>query len=213
MNENDEIKTMDTEFESHRQLLVKWLGILLWVQIVGLVASALSSVPNFGALATWFGYGVTAGAAVCLFQMTSTDTQYLKAAFFLIATLGCRLINLLLGDLIALLQIPNSVGSIITFVASICSIVAVYQEYTAHAGLVAEQDDKLSDNWKRLFGLQMLVAVVKVIGLNTATMLTVFLSVDTLVLRSVVTAVLEAAQTVLNVLYLVYLHRTWKLFQ
>ena len=184
----------------------KWLRYLFYVHLAGIVVSLFSLLPVGGNLAVWCSLAVALAAVICLFGLAPGYPRYRKAACFRAAMLVFSLIHTVFS-----LRTP------LVLVSSLCSIIAVYQEYSGHRALIRDLDAGLARKWNQLFIWQIVCSVL--ISLAT-TVVSVILA---LLLNSgesvpataaiVVQVAAEGTSLVLEAVYLVYLKRTIHLMQ
>ena len=174
-----------------------WLKYLLYVGIAAMVNSMLGLFLP-GKLSTWIGFAVSAATVYLLFRLISANARYKTAALCAGATLVIGILNI----------------AVLSLAASICAIVAQYQEYQAHSELVRERDPKLADKWSSLFWPQFGVEVITV--LLTAVFVGVLVAasgMDAAVVTGLVTVIVAVFSVILKLLYLSYLNRTVKLLE
>ena len=200
MEENREIRVIPA-VEEHRELLDQWLKILLIVQTTGFLLTALAVIPAMGTLSGWLSRAVSVCAIVAMMQLAPADERYRKAGIFMLVTLIAGIVNQIFPI------------SILTLAVSICSLVATYQQYYAHAELVEEVNGKFAKKWRSLFVWQLVVGFAG--GLITAAGVIVGVAagmaegtIATLTL--VVTTLISAA---IELVYLLYLKKTLNLVQ
>lgn len=194
MNENKESK-----FES----INKWLRVLICIAAISLINSAVNFLPFVPtSVTTWISRGIMAAMVICMFQFATVNARYQKAGIFRAVMLGCTLITAFLYE-----------SSILTLVASILSVLAVYQEYSAHSELVAEKNPKLSRKWHSLFNWSILAAVLIGFGSVVAVLIVVMLEMDAAGTASIIVGVLSVPQFVINVVYLLYLKKMIQIFR
>jgi hypothetical protein len=173
----------------------KWLQHLLYVQIAAVAVSLFSGIPILGGMTRWVGRILTLGTVYLLSQLGGINGRYQKAAIFSAISLVAVFIE----------------GSFLTLVGLVCSIIASYQEYHAHGELLEDQDPKLAGKWNFLFWLEMLASLA--LGLLTSTV-TVILSLlgglETALGTLLTTGAISILSFILQIVYLVYLHRTVK---
>ena len=172
-----------------------WLRYLLYVGIAAM-ANSLLGLFLPGKLSTWIGFAISAATVYLLYRLIGANARYKTAALFGAGALICNLLGI----------------AALSLAASICAIVAQYQEYQAHGELVRERDPKLADKWSSLFWLQFGVEVI------TALLTAVFVGVlvaasgmEAAVVTGLVTVIAAVFSVILKLLYLSYLNRTVKL--
>ena len=193
MNENMETKDI---------LTTKWLRGLMYTTIASLVNGVLNVFPFVPtALTTWISRGILLAVFICLFKLGTVNARYQKAAI-------CRGIMLACTLIIAFLF----ASPLLSLVSSIASIVAVYQEYTAHSELLEQMDPKLSGKWHSLFLWGIAAGLLVSIGSVIATMILVMQELDAVGNTAVVIGLLSIPQFIIDVIYLLYLKRMVAIF-
>lgn len=173
---------------------VKWLKYLLYVGIAAAV-NALLGAALLGNLSSWLGYAISAASIYLMYRLIGSNVRYQKAALFSGVALVINLVGI----------------QLLSLVASICTIVAQYQEYHAHGELVAERDSELARKWNSLFWLQFAVELIA--GVLISMVVAVMAAAGGLESAPVIAIATVAASfvaAILRVLYLVYLNRTIK---
>ena len=154
---------MDTQNSNdHRDLLVKWLKLLLSVQTFSLAVSAVSMalmlVPVGGAakLIELLAKVLNICVIVILYNLSPVNRRY-RFAFIasLIAMVGSLAEKLTFGPGLAM------VVSLVSFAGSIGGIVAMYQEYYGHSEIAQMgRAPELRRKWRSLFVWQIVVGVL-----------------------------------------------------
>lgn len=195
MNENMEIK--------HAKLSV-WLPVLMYCALASLVNSVITYFPFIPAsLTTWISRGIMLAVIVCMFQLALVNDRYKKAGIFRAIMLGCTLItSFLFGSMI------------LTLVASIVSIIAVYQEYTAHSEVIADHDARLSKAWHSLFNWSILAAVLMSFGASIVAVILVLADMEGGASRisTIAIGLLSVPQFVIEVMYILYIKKMLAIF-
>ena len=178
---------------------VKWLRILAYVAIISLINSIVGYFPFVPMpVSTWGSRGIMAATIYCMFNLSSENNRYKKAAIFRTAFLGCALITSLIFG-----------SYLLSIAASICSIVAVYQEYAAHSEVLVEKDMTLSRKWRKLFYLEFIAAVMLSLGSSVAAVILMSseLQVNVSNISNIVILILKIPQFVIHVVRLLYLNK------
>lgn len=196
---------MEDRYDPHtpapQEMTAKWLRILFYVQAAALAASLLSFLPLPNALTLWFGRAVVLGVVICMYQLSPAGDRYRKAFLFRGVMLALTLVTMLLYS-----------STLLALAASILSILATYQEYSAHSDLTAEADPKLSRNWHRLFNWQLVVGILTSVLSMAAVLVLVSLEMDAVRITAMLTGALNLVGTVLQVIYLIFLNRMVRIF-
>lgn len=182
-------------------LPVKWLQILLYVHIANIAVALISLLPVSDQWGVWLSRAVTLVITVSLFQLAPACKRYRTAAIFNAVSLGLILITSLLFS-----------SSLLTLAASILSILATYQEYSAHSDMVAERDARLSRKWHSLFNWQFIVGILTSLVSMVAVVVLAVLEVNSTLITVLIIGALSLVSIVLQVIYLMYLRRMMALF-
>lgn len=189
----------------HTHLLKKWLRVLFYVHIGSLVITAINAVSDLDTITIWVGRVLSAALIWAMFQMREANPRYRGAAVAYTLVLVCGLAT-------AFLSI-NTVSVLVTLAASVCSLVASYQEYHAHSEVVEEQDEKLSKQWSHLFWVEILVGLGISLLSTVATLVLVSAEMDSATITTIIFAVTSIINLLLGLLYLLYMNRTLKLLE
>jgi len=142
------------------------------------------------------------GAVVCMFRLAPANGRYKKAGIMRAIMLACTLITAY-----------AYASSILNLAASILSIIAVYQEYYAHAELIADQDSKLSGKWHSLFNWGLVVGILVGFGATAAALILTMLELDAVRLTAMIVGVLGIPQMILDLVYMLYLKKMVSIFE
>ena len=186
-------------------LLTKWLRVLMYIAIASLANSVVSLLPFIPAsITTWISRGIMVAMIVCMFQLAPVNERYKKAGIMRAVMLGCTLITAFVYQ-----------SSILTFAASIISIIAVYQEYNAHSELVAEQDAKLSGKWHSLFNWSILAAVLLSFGASIVAVIFVLAGLQDGAshISRIVIGLLNIPQVIIDIIYIMYIKKMIFIFE
>lgn len=199
----EEIMNLEPQL-SHIPLLKKWLRLLMYISLTGLVLAALTLIPGAGTLLKWVSYLVSGVGIYVLFRMSPACDRYRKSAL-----LRCAY---LVGTVLAILLASWGIlGSLASLTGSICGIIASYQEYHGHADVVEPFDKVFSGKWHSLFTWQILVGVLVGLGSVVGVVLSVFNGGTVSVELTV--ALISIPSVILQAVYLTYLNRMGKLLQ
>ena len=170
----------------------QWLRYLMYASIVSIVEYLLNFIGLSG-LIRWISPVVNGVTVYLLFMLAGVNVRYKYAAGFYAAAL--------VGGLIG--------GTGLSLVASVCGIVAQYQEYHAHGELIGEKEPKLADKWNTLFGLEIVVTLVgALLGGLVVGILTASLNIDENTMALMITVLVAVLGLGLKLLYLNYLKKT-----
>lgn len=200
MTDNYEIIAISEETESAR-LPLKWLQYLFYVHVAALALSLTALIPSSLAVTPWFSRLMTAGTAVCLYQLQPAGLRYRKAAILTVVALGLQVLSLLM------------LTSLLLLVGSILTIIAAYQELYAHADVVESLDSRLAGKWRSLFGWQIVIGILSGFSSVAAVVIMVLANTDPNRIIQLVTGAIVLVALIPGILYLVYLRRTIQVFQ
>ena len=192
---------MNENMEFRSDLLTKWLRALVYIAIVSIVNSAISILPIIpAAVTTWISRGIMVAMIVCMFRLAPVNERYQKAGILRAVWLGCMIASLVF------------LPSILILAASILSIIAVYQEYSAHSEVVADKDAKLSRNWHSLFNWSIVTGLLVGFGSVVTALIASFAGVEITRITAIVTGILGIPQLVIEIVYLLYLKKMSAIF-
>lgn len=192
---------MNENMEFRSDLLTKWLRALVYIAIVSIVNSVISILPIIPAsVTTWISRGIMVAMVVCMFRMAPVNERYKKAGILRAVWLGCMIASLVF------------LPSILVLAASILSIIAVYQEYSAHSEVVADKDAKLSRNWHSLFNWSIVTGLLVGFGSVVTALIASFAGVEITRITAIVTGILGIPQLVIEIVYLLYLKKMSEIF-
>lgn len=185
----------------HNALPAKWLCNLVYIHIAGLAVSVVAAISGLGDITAWLGRIVQVGMIWCLFQLQPVNPRYRKAAILLAVTQLCGLA----GTLISM------GGTVLSFAASICAIIANYQEYNGHSELTDGLDPKLSRQWNSLFLWSIGVGMLGGFASMVTVAIGALAGMDSEMLVSVAVAAILVVEVAFEAVYLRCLNRTLRL--
>lgn len=188
--------------ENSTEQVVKWLRVLSGLAMASLANSAVSLLPFVPTVLTsWISRAIILGMVVCMFRLPPANERYKKAAVMRAVMLLCTIITAFVKG-----------TAILTFAASILSILAVYQEYYGHSELIVEQDSQLSRKWHSLFTWSLLAGVLVGFGSTLTVVILSFMGMDAVRLTAIIVAFLGVPQMILDIVYIRYLKKMTKIF-
>ena len=194
---------MNETMENRNQMPVKWLRMLMYIAIVSLGNAMINFLPFVpAAVTTWISRGIMVAVVVCMFQLAPANARYKKAGIMRAVMLACTLITAFVYA-----------SSILNLAASILSIIAVYQEYNAHAELIASMDSKLSGKWHSLFTWGLIAGILVGIGSTVTVLILTVLQSDAVRLTAIIVGVLSIPQMILDLVYMLYLKKMVSIFE
>ncbi len=126
---------------NNKELFMKWIQNLFYVQCVAFVLTLIAMLPFVGSWFSWLIRLTTIATIFVLYKLSPLNTRYLKASIFMGATILTTIFLKGLG--------------VLAIVGMICVIIATYQEYMGHSEMMKEADAKLSNNWNSLFNWEL----------------------------------------------------------
>ena len=154
-------------------LLGKWLWILFWFPIFSIGTSILTIDPNSGVyiLGTMISIVLGIAQGCILIKISSEERRYRTAGI-------CMLIATVVDNVLLMLNTSEGIWTVlcVTLPMAILGYVAMYHEFMAHAIVLENVDDELSDKWRKLWkwyiglilgmvGCVVIVVILPVLGL------------------------------------------------
>ena len=187
--------------DNQRELFVKWMKYLFYIQVATGVMRLLPAVLDLGAIVLWTNRMLSIAVVVVLFKMAPLDERYKKAAIF-----AC--VGLVLTILTSLTDITALV-----LVLAICSLICTYQEYGGHAEMIETIDAKLARSWHSLFNWEIFSPIiVGLLGGVLVVVNVVVFPVSREVVTSITQALISGVDLILWIVYLRYLKRTYTIY-
>lgn len=182
--------------------LAKWIQILIYIAIAGLI-NVLIGIPAFvpAVVTTCVSRILLVAMVFAMFQLAPANERYKKAAIQ-------RAIVLVLSVVTDILHS----GAVLTLIAGTLSIVADYQEYHGHSELIEEKDHQLSGKWKSLFMWSIIVGLILGFTSTAAGILVVMADMDTTKATILIAAILAIPQYIIEILYILYLKKMVAIF-
>ena len=181
-----------------------WLPVLMYCAFASIINSIITYFPFIPAsLTTWISRCIMLAVTICMFQLAPVHDRYRKAGIFRAIMLACNLITAFIAG-----------SMILTLTASIVSIIAVYQEYSAHAEVITEKDSKLGSAWHSLFNWSILAAVLLSLGATIVAVILVMtdLGAGASRISAMAIGLLSIPQCVIEVLYIRYIKKMLVLY-
>ena len=184
------------ELRERGSFLAKWIWVLFWLFIPANIASVIvqwmPSIQVVGYLLD-FACGVVYG--VVLLRIASRAEGYRWAGILILIT------ALLDGGAIFISN--EALALTVSLCSAILSFFSCYNEFNAHADVLAGLDNELSDQWRKLWKWMIGATIAMVVGA-----VLVIIVIGVLVALAAAIAIL-----VISILKLVYLYRTAQTFQ
>lgn len=197
MNEMEKKVFIPTELQQHRAVLVDNLQILFVAHLINIVVAVITAlfstrIATMVALTNvtvWITRAIGIAYVVAFFRLAAVNRRYKTAGILTIVYLVCNLLG----------------ASLFTLVASVCSIVANWQEFHGHAETVQELDAKLARKWHNLFWWTMGVGIVVGFGATAGAVIAVLSNADQNKVVYIISLVMVAFSLAVEVFYLKYL--------
>ncbi len=189
---------MNNDIGIKTSLAAKWLQVILYIGIASIVNSLVTVIPSLpDAVSTCISRAIMAAMIFCTYRLSVVNEHYGKAAKYRAVMLGCTLATAYLFS-----------STVLTFVASIFSLMSVYQEYSGHAELIKETNPKLSGKWHSLFYWGFVAGILVSMGTLSATVLIAAAGQDILSAVPWIVAALSVPQIIIEIIYIGYLKKT-----
>lgn len=176
---------------------------LFWLNAAALAMSWVSLIPAMTKIMGWAGLIVPLANAIVLLSLAQAGKRY-------------RLAGILCGIAAAgnlLLVLVGLADSVLATALNICSLVGLFNEYKGHAELIERKDAKLASRWSTLFVLNIVMSIVSAILVVATVMIGLNAPVDPDSITALSVAIGLLPTLVVQVLYLVYLNRTYRLVE
>lgn len=187
---------------NNKELFLKGTKNLFYIHIATLIGSILIELPLIGSWFGWINIIINIGIVFILFKLAPVNERYRKAALFMAIAVGAAILTKLLD-----------IG-ILSFVGSICSLIAIYQEYKGHSEMMKGIDNKLADKWHGLFYLQVfggfllgLLSTPIIIAIGIASV------IDTNLLAGIFVVLILGFDIIIEILYLLYMKRMHAVYE
>ena len=188
--------------EENRIDFVKWLRVLIYIAIAGLVNTFIG-IPSFvpSVITSWISRILMAVMIFTILKLAPANDRYKKAGIQRAIVLALTIATDLLHS-----------GAILTLIAGTLAIVADYQEYHGHSELVEEKDHQLSGKWTSLFMWSIVVDLLLGFTSTAAGMFAAMAGIDTMKATIMIAAILAIPQYVIEIIYILYLKKMVAIF-
>ena len=189
--------------EENRIDFVKWLRVLIYIAIAGLVNTFIG-IPSFvpSVITSWISRILMAVMVFTMRKLAPANDRYKKAGIQRAIVLALTIATDLLHS-----------GAILTLIAGTLAIVADYQEYHGHSELVEEKDHQLSGKWTSLFMWSIVVDLLLGFTSTAAGMFAAMAGIDTIKATIMIAAILAIPQYVIEIIYILYLKKMVTIFE
>ena len=188
--------------EENRIDFAKWLRVLMYIAIAGLVNTFIG-IPSFvpSVITSWISRILMAVMVFSMFKLAPANDRYKKAGIQRAIVLALTIATDLLHT-----------GAILTLIAGTLAIVADYQEYHGHSELVEEKDHQLSGKWTSLFLWSIVVGLLLGFTSTAVGVFAAMAGMDTMKATIMIAAILAIPQYVIEILYILYLKKMVAIF-
>lgn len=184
-----------------KEVIIKWIRVLLVCQISTVVTTALTIFAAVNAIAGWVARVVSIAAIVALFNLAPVHERYRKAAIL-------NAVALAGGIVTGLLQME-----VFGLVLSICAIVATYHELNAHSELTESMDEQLSKRWHSLFWYEVIAGLFAGLFSTVAVVVAAFAGIDQDTIVSMAVTAAAVVSVIVALVRVLYLKQTIALYQ
>ena len=207
--ESQNVYLVNTREEKRKEMLArrapllgKWLEILFWIPIFSIGPLILTIIPNtvLYILGTMLSIVLGIARGGILIKISSEERRYRTAGI-------CVLITTVVDKVLLGLDTSEGIWTVlfVTIPIGIIGYVAMYNEFMAHAIVLENVDDELSDKWRKLW-MWYIGSMIAMVG---SVVLLVFVPVLGIMIMLAAAIVLIVSA----VLSWVYLYRTAKVFR
>ena len=189
--------------EENRIDFAKWLRVLMYIAIAGLVNTFIG-IPSFvpSVITSWISRILMAVMVFTMRKLAPANDRYKKAGIQRAIVLALTIATDLLHS-----------GAILTLIAGTLAIVADYQEYHGHSELVEEKDHQLSGKWTSLCMWSIVVDLLLGFTSTAAGMFAAMAGIDTMKATIMIAAILAIPQYVIEIIYILYLKKMVTIFE
>ena len=183
--------------EENRIDFAKWLRVLMYIAIAGLVNTFIG-IPSFvpSVITSWISRILMAVMVFAMFKLATANDRYKKAGIQRAIVLALTIATDLLHS-----------GAVLTLIAGPLAIVADYQEYHGHSELIEVKDHQLSGKWTILFMWSIVVSLLLGFTSTAAGIFAAMAGIDTMKATIVIAAILAIPQYVIEIIYILYLKK------
>lgn len=187
---------------TNKELFLKGTKNLFYIHIATLIVSVFIELPLLDSLFGWISIILTIGIAFQLFQIASVNDRYRKAALCMAIVSATAVITKFFN-----------IG-ILALAASICSLIAVYQEYKGHSEMMMYIDHKLADKWRGLFYWQVFGGfLLGILSTPIIILLGVVIVFDANLLAGILVIIILCFDIIMEILYLRYMKRMHEIYK
>ena len=184
------------ELRERGSFLAKWIWVLFWLFIPANIASVIVQwMPSIQVVGYLLDFACGVVYSVVLLRIASRAEGYRWAGILILIT------ALLDGGAIFISN--EALALTVSLCSAILSFFSCYNEFNAHADVLAGLDNELSDQWRKLWKWMLIATIAMIVGV----IFTVIV-IGALVFLAAIIALL-----VIGILKLVYLFRTAQTFQ
>lgn len=175
--------------------LSKWIWVLFWLFVPQVAAWMIQWMLEMKVDGNVLNMVCTAAYGVILLQISSQEREYSTAGVLTLAAAGLSLATIVINQ-------PYT-SLVISVASAVIAMMGYYYEFNAHADVLEGVDNKLSQQWRKLWSRMLGAGITFAIGV----LLTVII-IGLLLIMAGGIAIL-----VISILKLVYLFRTAQTFQ
>ena len=188
--------------EENRIDIAKWLRVLMYIAIAGLVNTFIG-IPSFvpSVITSWISRIIMAVMVFAMLKLAPANDRYKKAGIQRAIVLALAIATDLLHS-----------GAVLTLIAGTLAIIADYQEYHGHSELVEEKDHQLSGKWTSLFMWSIVVGLLLGFTSTAAGIFAAMAGIDTMKATIMIAAILAIPQYVIEIIYILYLKKMVAIF-
>lgn len=193
-------------------VLGKWLWVMFWLTIPSMLASLMSN-EKIVALYPRLEIPVETVSLLCglmmiaaLWKLSAVHRNYRTAAYCTIGGLAISLATLaMMRSGISTVSGVLALAFILSIAAIVVALCGTYYTYLAHAEVLTDVDQNLSDSWRQLWKWYVWLMIAMVI--------TIFLMFASTVLAAILLIIEVVGLVCVAVAQLIYLYKTAKTFR
>lgn len=180
---------------NNKDLFMKWIQNLFYVQCIAMAGTIIGLLPFADGWFGWVNRAIALASIYVLYRLIPTNARYQKAVIYsgIAVALG------LVVNWIQIFALP--------LIVSICSLIGLYQEFSAHSEMMSGIDDKLARKWHSLLNWNILSSIVVGFLGSALVVVGVLLKIDTNVLVILELVLIVGIELIIKLVYLIYLKR------
>ncbi len=196
--------TYHSVMTKHAPMLGRWLTVLFWLIIPSIVASVMTSdsmvslLPSIEIPGAILSIACALAYGLILLGLSSANEKYKISGILYLVSQAVAIFVLIVGG-------DATWAVFVSLAVTVIELLSEYNEIMAHSDVLEDIDDDLAVKWYKLWNLNMIMVCALVVGT-----ILIFISAG---LGAIVVLIASILAVVIEVLKLVYLYNTAKVFR